>query len=132
MEVTLTFFRSFLVLVVSLVVYSLYAVVILLWGVFLFIQNDSKETGNSTAITRGCLESRDMEEQMIITDLATWFGLCVVSLVIHVLLCASVVHLLSFHVMLCCQKKTTFSYIKEQRSKRQVGPYSTTITADTH
>lgn len=57
---------------------------------------------------------------LMLVDVWNWFVLCVVTLLCQLFICASTLHLLSFHVMLKFNHMTTFSYIVQQRQKRRV------------
>ncbi|CAD5209643.1 unnamed protein product [Bursaphelenchus xylophilus] len=103
-------YKAFLVLVVSLVVYSLISIGVFVWALGLFIVN----TGHTETQPDGFVN------EYMFFDVWNWFIMCILVIICQGVLCGSTIHLLSFHVLLWCNKMTTFSYIVQQRQKKRI------------
>ncbi|KAI6233029.1 Palmitoyltransferase [Aphelenchoides fujianensis] len=104
-------YKSFIVLVISLVVLSLSSFVFFIWAIGLFVTQTTRERPIPPSFY----------EQFLLLDVWNWFVIAVIVVLLHGILCASTVHLLSFHVMLGeINGLTTFAYIvKQKRLQKQ-------------
>ncbi|CAD5206649.1 unnamed protein product [Bursaphelenchus okinawaensis] len=103
-------YKAFLVLVISLVLYSLISIAVFIWALGIFIANTGKTESKPDSFS----------DEYMFLDIWNWFIMCILVIICQGVLCGSTVHLLSFHVMLWCNKMTTFSYIVQQRQKKRI------------
>ncbi|KAI6202750.1 hypothetical protein M3Y94_00476600 [Aphelenchoides besseyi] len=102
-------YKAFLVLVASLVVFSLCSFIFFLWSIGLFITKTSKEEPVPDSFAKDWL----------IFDVWNWFVLCILVVLLDSIILGSTLHLLSFHIMLWFNGQTTFSYVLKQRKRQK-------------
>ncbi|KAI6182489.1 Palmitoyltransferase [Aphelenchoides bicaudatus] len=102
-------YRSFIVLVLSLVLFSLFTFIFFCWSLVHFISTTTHEQPVPD----------DFIKDRLYFDVWNWFILTTIILVMFGIVCASTLHLLSFHIMLFFNNQTTFSYIVKQKIKNK-------------